>query len=71
LCTRQPEEQEENCADELAAHGDEVVADAVWYTVYEGEAQVGVAELGIGVRGFGEGEGQGAALNRLLVEASV
>ena len=60
------EPEEEDGADEFACHGDEVVAEGVGDFVEEGEAQVVVGQLGVGVVGFCPGDCEAAALERGL-----
>ena len=43
-----------------------MIANVVWDAAYEGEAEVAICEFGIRVCGFGEGEGKGTTLDRLL-----
>ena len=64
--SREGEPEEEDRSDELARHCDEVVADPVGDLVEEGEAEVLVAELDIGLVGFCPGDCEAAALERGL-----
>jgi hypothetical protein len=45
-----------------------VVADAVWYAMYEWETELSVTEFGIGISGSAEGKSEGSALDGLLLE---